>query len=318
MSLTFDEIFSSPDHYLHSFDDDQCVFVPMNRAAYCRSIFLDGRIAPAGDGQMVLSVGALASRLPPPVPTSWIFHVAHCGSTLLARALDRPSGNLVLREPLALRQASVRSDETLTRLAAAMASKRYDSALPTVVKANVPVNFVLPQLLREGLSPKALMLYLDLKGYILAILRDARHREWLRGVTRQLSSRLGDLSGLPDAECAAALWLAQMRAFSDAIDSTPNARSLDAERFFAEPEITLRNVSGLLGVPMSASEARAIANGPLFTTYSKNPEIAFDNRARVERRTELERSLEPDIDAARRWLDRQSDEAPARVAAAAL
>jgi len=49
MSLTIDDLFASPDHYLHSFEGDAAVFVPMDRAAYHRSIFLDGRISPAGE-----------------------------------------------------------------------------------------------------------------------------------------------------------------------------------------------------------------------------------------------------------------------------
>ena len=44
MSLTLADLFASPDHYLHSIDGDAAVFVPMDRAAYGRSIFLDGRI----------------------------------------------------------------------------------------------------------------------------------------------------------------------------------------------------------------------------------------------------------------------------------
>ena len=104
MSLTLDDLFASPDHYLHSFEGDAAVFVPMDREAYRRSIFLDGRTRPAANRSMRLPAGALVEPVRRPEPTGSIFHVAHCGSTLLARALDRPSTNLVLREPLALRQ----------------------------------------------------------------------------------------------------------------------------------------------------------------------------------------------------------------------
>src|ERR1700710_2898279 len=104
MALTLDELFASPDHYLHSFEGEAALFVPMDRAAYHRSIFLDGRIAPAADQSMHLPVDALAAGTRAPARTGWISHVAHCGPPLLARALDDPSATLVLREPLALRQ----------------------------------------------------------------------------------------------------------------------------------------------------------------------------------------------------------------------
>ena len=74
-ALTMDELFGSPDHYLHSFEGDQAVFVPMDRAAYARSIFLDQRIQPAGKGAMRVPAGVLAGAAAGRrvLPTAWIF-----------------------------------------------------------------------------------------------------------------------------------------------------------------------------------------------------------------------------------------------------
>src|SRR5436305_6486131 len=116
MALTLDDLFASPDHYLHSFEGDAAVFVSMDRAAYCRSIFLDGRISPVPGGAMRVPAAMLAGRVPRPAPTGWIFHVAHCGSTLLARALDQVQTNIVLREPLALRQLALAPDPARLKL----------------------------------------------------------------------------------------------------------------------------------------------------------------------------------------------------------
>jgi len=71
MSLTIDDLFASPDHYLHSFEGDAALFVPMDRAAYHRSIFLDGRISPAADGAMRLPFGTLAGKGGRPAATAW-------------------------------------------------------------------------------------------------------------------------------------------------------------------------------------------------------------------------------------------------------
>src|SRR5688572_23380970 len=214
MSLTLDDLFASPDHYLHSFEGEAAVFMPMDREAYHRSIFLDGRISPAANQMMKLPVAALADPRRRPAPTGWIFHVAHCGSTLLARALDRPSASLVLREPLALRQLGLAPDPQRLALTLAMLSKRYREDAPTIVKANVPVNFLLPDLAAADPDARAIFLYATLRDYLLAILRSDNHREWLRLVTTQLAPHLGDLPDLSDARRCAALWLAQMRAFA--------------------------------------------------------------------------------------------------------
>lgn len=315
MSLTVDDLFTSPDHYLHSFDGDAALFVPMDRAAYHRSIFLDNRISPPTSQSMRLSLRAMACGVRPPAQTSWIFHVAHCGSTLLARALDHLDLNLILREPLALRQLALAPDPQALAITAAMLSKRYRADLPSVVKANVPVNFLLPQLVDFDRDAHAIFLYLSLRDYLLAILRSSEHRSWLSRVTVQLASYLGDLSKLSDAERAASLWLAQLKGFAVAVGKMPNARSLDAEAFFSSPARFVGLAAGHLRVPLKGNEIEAMVAGPLFATYSKNPDVAFDDTARRTRRQELELSLAPELDAAQRWIAARGAEVEGALAA---
>lgn len=292
----------------------------MNREAYHRSIFLDDRISPASTETMRVPIRSLIGKVPPPSPTSWIFHVAHCGSTLLARALDLVSANLVLREPLALRQVALAPEPRLVALTAAMISKRYRPDLPTVVKANVPVNFLLPQLVGLAGDARAIFLHFGLRDYLLAILRDDGHRAWLRRVTARLSAYLGDLSALPDAERAATLWMAQIDAFSTAMMRLENARSLDAEAFFATPGPVLRLAAEHLGVTVTEQDIDAIVAGPLFRSYSKFPDMPFDNEMRLARRRELEQTLVAELEQAQTWVDERGGEwqALARLKAAAL
>jgi hypothetical protein len=294
MSLTIAGLLASPDHYLHRFDGDRAVFVPMDRAAYHRSIFLDGRIVPAAPQEMRVPVAMLGDA-PAPPSTAWIFHVAHCGSTLLARGLDDPAGGLVLREPQALRQAALAGDAERLRLAAAIAGRRYRVDAPTLVKANVPVNFALPELVQGDPGARAILLYASLRDYLLAILRSDNHRAWLRRVTDDLAGNLGEVSGRSDAYRAAVLWRAQMERFAATARTLPGARSLDAEHFFAAPAATLRAAARHLGLPIETATLEATATGPLFATYSKNPEVAFDNAARLDRRATLEPLLAAEI-----------------------
>jgi hypothetical protein len=188
------------------------------------------------------------------------------------------------------------------------------------VKANVPVNFLLPDLVAFDPQARAIILHLGLRDYLLAILRDDGHRAWVRQVTSRLAAYLGDLIALSDAECAAALWLAQMQMFETAIASLPNARTLDAEYFYSEPGRCLTLASAHLSVPMSESEIETITGGPLFATYSKDPEMPFNNEMRLERRSELERTLAPELEQAQCWVsDRGGEEEAVRtIAAAAL
>lgn len=325
MQLSVADLFASPDHYLFAFEGEQAVFLTMDRAAYARSIFLDARIQPKVPQPFGAPLNALAewrdAKAPPIARTGWIFHVAQCGSTLLARALDRGADDLVLREPLALRQlgadparGTARWGSQL-RLAATMLGRRYAASAPAIVKANVPVNFIIPDLMALDPEAPAIFLHFPLEDYILAILRAPGHRNWVRNVTGELAPAIetesgADVTRLDDAERAAALWLAQMRIYAAALDSYPNARSLGAEQLFNAPRPVLAAAADLFGVPIPDSDLDAILSGPLFATYSKNPAVAFDNAARVSRRDEAKRALRPDLDRARRWVEAHLSEYP--------
>ena len=302
--------YTSPDHYFYAFEGDDCVFIEMDRASYRRSIFLDRRIATVAELPTRLPI---ASLLPAPaaLPIGWIFHVAHCGSTLLANALDRAEGGLVLREPATLRQLGVEAANAgvtpdwraRVDLASALAARRYDPALPTIIKANVPVNFMLPTL-ATGTNP-AIFLYFPLVPYLLAILRSPSHRQWLGFVTNELGPGLAAVAGpLPggEVERAAALWLGQLRGFAAAMALMPDSRSLDAETLFTAPGPVITAAAALFGQPISPAEAAAIVAGPQFATYSKNPALAFDNAARTARQAALTASLAPEIARARAWV----------------
>ena len=307
MALTFDDLFNSPNHYLQTFENEHAVFVPMDRAAYQRSIFLDRRISPLRNERMVVPIAGLLSRTAVPRPTSWVFHMAHCGSTLLARALDDTNASLVLREPLTLRQSAIQQDDARLQLALAMVAKRYRSDTPTLVKANVPVNFVLPDFAVTNAAARAILLFLPLRSYLLAILRNEDHRVWLRNVTTQLAPFLGDWSGYSDAQRAASLWLAQARAFADALTALPNARTLDAEMFFADPFPILVAAARHLRVPIEASLMEKVVAGPLFSTYSKNPSVMFDNASRLAREAAVAATIGPELAVAENWAAQHSD-----------
>jgi hypothetical protein len=285
MPLTPAAIAASPDHYLHSFEGADAVIVPMDRAAYTRSIFLDARIAPASEGAALVPVAALADAGTPPPATAWIFHFAHCGSTLLARALEALSTGLVLREPMALRQLAFALDAARLRLVLAMLGRRYaPSDPPTLIKANVPVNALLPAIAAADPKANAVFLHLGLEDYALALLRSPQHRGWVREMAGRFA---GAPQGASDTASLAALWLWQMRAFAAALDAMPNACTLDAERFYADPGTTLDALAPRLGLAADPARIAEVVAGPLFGTYSKRPGTAFTNADRLERRAVL-------------------------------
>ena len=318
---TIEGYVSTPDHLLFAFERDQAIFAAMDRGAYHRSIFLDRRISAVSPQMASIHVNHLLKHvgdsLLPLAGNGWIFHIAHCGSTLLARALDDLDRSLVLREPLALRQLGVartqsasgeRDREWYSRLelTVGLAGRRYRPDAPVVVKANVPVNFIVPDLMEMAPSP-AIFLYFPLRAYLLAILRSADHRNWVMNVTTQLQPALTRLVGsIEEAEIserAAALWMAQMKLYADALERFAGARSLPAEDLFNEPLPTISAAAAHLGIEIPERDLETLVTGPLFSTYSKSPAEAFDNARRLAVQAEMSDLLGPEIDKARRWVE---------------
>jgi hypothetical protein len=320
MAITIHDLFGNPDYYLHAFEGEHAIFLRMDREAYHRSIFLDARIEPLDETRIRVPAEAIAAwrddQRMPIASKGWIFHVANCGSTLLARALDRLQDDLVLREPMALRQlgvghaavpANVRPLwQARLRLAATQLGKRYHADMPVIVKANVPVNFILPELMALDPAAPSILLYYPLREYLLAILRSDAHRGWVMRVTGEmepaLRQRCGPLSSDP-VERAAALWLGQMRAFADALANYPNAHSLDAAALFGSGGETVTAAAALFGVPLTDFQREAVFGSALFTTYSKNPGVRFNEADRRARQKELARSMAPDLARGRAWVD---------------
>jgi hypothetical protein len=315
-------LLTDPDRYLFALQDGMAQFVPMNREAYGRSLFLDRRIEALPGEPVLVPVAELADAAPAG-GTGWIFHIAHCGSTLLARALDRPGETLVLREPVPLRQLGVEAAhggaaspewQAKLRLSVAMLARRYPGERRVIVKANVPVNLIVDDVMAFDAAAPALFLYYALDDYLGAILRSPVHRGWVERVTEQLQAGLapwcGSLAGLSVAERAGALWLAQMRIYADALGRFENARSLDAEQLFNAPRVAVSAAYAHFGVPIDATALDALVAGPLFTRYSKGPHIAFDNEGRLARQAEVRAALGEELAAARALVEARLGDYP--------
>jgi hypothetical protein len=324
VQIKISDLFGNPDFYLFGLENDHALFLPMDRHCYERSIFFDARIKPLQQqiirvplAPLFAAISQYAVREP---RIGWIFHMAHTGSTLLSRALDKPGKNLVIREPMALRALGVAAgvngavtDDRL-RLAVTMLDRRYAVDQPVIVKANVPVNVLVPDLLALSSYSKAVFLHFGLEEYLTAILRSPQHRLWVDQVCTEIglgaNAETGALDDLNNAEKAAALWLYQIRVYVSALEKYPATRSLDANTLFDDPVSTLAASSKYFGCVMDDMEVRHIISSDLFSTYAKNPTAAFDNSQRKVRVSDNRALLADEIALAKRWVEPQLLVAP--------
>jgi hypothetical protein len=197
-------------------------------------------------------------------------------------------------------------------LTTSLLARRYAEDRPVIVKANVPVNFILTEIMAAEPDAKGVLLHFGLTDYLTAILRSDQHREWVRSVTREIAPAIEALTGpigeARDAERAAALWLAQMRLFVAALDRWPGLVSLDAELLLSEPGACIAAARAHFRIASPPDAHARIA--ALSSSYAKNPEAAFDNAARMARRDAARKEIEDELILARAWIAARTATAP--------
>lgn len=246
-----------------------------------------------------------AADIKPEAPAHFIFHVSHCGSTLVSRLLAELPGCLPLREPLAFLNLALarrelgkpvsRLDDTdwdaLFDLSMRLASRSYRPGERSVVKTTSACTNLLPPLLNRSQGSRALLLYTDLETWLTTMLRDEKIREngryyataWLTDFMAITDRKDLKLASLTDAEQFALNWLTGMLQFQRARETAPDRVLLcDFEGFLAEPAASLRKIAGLFG--LDAARAEEITSGQLMHSYAKNPSQPFNGE---QRRQEL-------------------------------
>ena len=321
-----ESLFDRPEVYPLDFEPGHLNLVPMTRDTYRRSIFTDrGRIVTAASHGWRIPIGTMLdqyeSRERPWRTVFFIYHIAHCGSTLLARAMDLDDRTLVIREPFALRQlaadaaAAGRPADSVywrrcLRLTMALLGRRFDPHQTVIVKANVPVNFILDPLLALDPDCAGVALYSGFEAYLLSVLKTPAHRRWVVNVSRQLAGGIHATAGLDDvdvgalepARAAACLWLAQISRLRAAVAAHEDLRGLDCRVLFDRPAEVLESAMRLAGSSLTRSEATAIADGELFRRHAKDPGREFDREARERELAALAAQYEGEVEAARDWI----------------
>ena len=321
------QLWDSPEKYLVQFNGAEACFAQMDRDAYLQSIFTNvSRIKTAAPQQWTLPLSTLldlhANLVGDQTAPGFIFHPAHCGSTLLARLLDQKNKTLVIREPFALRQLAARiaseppgaENDFSTQLLSALLSllsRSWGTDQNVIIKANVPVNFILSQVFSCLPGASGVILYASFEGYLLSVLKTPRHRQWVMNICAEMAPAIRNIAGLSgivyeelEAEQAASLmWMAQMHQYRQAIENAPALRSLNCERLFEAPKKALEAVAGFFAIDFSGDELDGIINSGMLSEYAKDPTQKFDEANRLRERTLLAAQLKPVIDSARGWAE---------------
>lgn len=280
--------------------------------------FLDQRILRQGMDYKWLGWNkfeAAAETLPKKVP-AYIFHVGHCGSTLLSRLVSAATGTQALREPLPLRtiafdhadgraallgNASLRARLRLFERAWARGPSK------TVVKAtSICTN------LMELVDPSApiTFIYQQAETHLAVALAGENTLQDLRGFAQNRYRRLQEsdvdmqpLAELTVGELAALSWLAEAVSANLALTQR-SITTLDFDGFLQQPDDSLVEVCRQLDLEIAPEGYRIALNGPIMRTYSKAPEHAYGPELRNEIIADSRVRNGSEIARGMRWLNR--------------
>jgi hypothetical protein len=329
------ELFRSPDFYplKMDFDNGMISFVPMSKATYKASSFLDGRTQPTNAERYDIPAAdlllAVADLSPIPNRVHYIFHAAFCCSTLLARYLELIPPCLVLKEPLFLTQMAVvrpRAIEAhnngaldpaewarLLDLCARLLGRGYSPDEVVAIKVNDICNSLGELLLARDPASKAVFVTIGLKDFLLVLLKSPDRRQWLRGrllKAQKDAAIVPELAGfdpthMTDAEGGAYLW-ALNEALRARLCSLGQARvlTLPGEEISDAPAGAVLAAAKHFGLPVSRSLPKDILCGVTAARYAKDPSRAYDARSRHKELKTLQKQIGTEADRGVEWAAR--------------
>jgi len=308
-SLSAQAILESPDYFPLRFEGANLLFVKMSRQSYHESIFtLPNRIVTDGNAAWRIPLAELVrlvtqersnSSSSKATEPSIIFQIAHCGSTLLSRALDVPATSMVIRESFVLRQlaaapftADPREQEVRARALSViwyLLSRCYSENEPVILKANVPVNFSITEIMKAAPNTRGILLYSDFEDYLLSILKSDERRQWAVHVVRELASQINALDSfshlaldrLNGAQAAAVLWYSQMHNMHLAQKNFSGLQSLNSKHLYQQPAATISASAKYFSLNLTDEQVKDIVQGQLFTEHAKMPGNTYSTKQRA-------------------------------------
>jgi hypothetical protein len=332
----------SPELFPHSLDvrGEKIGFIRLSKNDYKRASFLDARILAPHTAMHLLTWQQVADALPANLKErcSFIFHIGHVGSTLLARLIGAHPAAFVLREPLLLRAFAQlnwgsapwpiwSSGATTSRLTDTLKlfSRTFERAQIPIIKATSFVSELSASLMQRPSAPKALLMFVSPESYLATILGGPVSRQEaitltpdrLRRLHRRIGAEVWRAETLSEGERLALGWACEMSALAQAAGAAPDRiYRVDFDKFLVNPA-SLSNIFRHFAIDATAAEVHAILSGPEMRRYSKAPEYAYDtalrlavlNEARMQHGAEIRRGLS--------WLERAAAEfEPVRLALA--
>lgn len=298
-----EQLLSDPEYLLHQIDfiGRRALFVRMDEQARRAAAFLDERVLPGiSDGAWLPLPMLIDAEVAAHVPAGYVFHIGHCGSTLLSRLIEQWPDVLCLREPWALRalaEARPGLGSPTARIAAGdwqrllsacgrLLSRPLRPGQRVFIKATSTCNGLADALLDLDPAVPALILHMPLASYLAAILKSdtlrreasvyaAERLEHLLRIAPDIELQLHELDA---AQMAALGWVVEQARLAQLFqrhDANSRLLALDFETYLAQPDTALADVARHFGLADDADAVRRALASPAASRYSKDETVAY-------------------------------------------
>jgi len=333
---------SSPELLPWQFDVQQrrLLLACMDERAYRQAIFLDQRLDAAGKTRAfwVPLQKLVSDHGQPPGkirPARFIFHIGHCGSTLLSQLLADSRSILPVREPMSLRTLASagrlleqpQSFLSPAQWAEAVATllplltRSYSDSQHALIKATSNCNSLAGALLASHPEHRAILVYVTAETYLASVLRpqsrDALYsfsQDRMLDMWRVAKDKVPPLHSLVPGELGAMNWCASMVEFVKLRADPDQARKLawlEFDEFLGSQRRGLQSLQAFFEIADPDDGDQATRQAAHLQAYAKDPSLPFspETRAAELRRSALANAVE--IRQGLRWLERLLEAAPA-------
>lgn len=318
MTITAD-ILHDPEYLPFRLDlaNGRVLFVRLDAQQRREAAFLDPRALPPQPQGAWVPLSMLEAPATGDMVADGIFHIGHCGSTLLSRLLDSWPEVEGLREPLPLRDLAAAwpapsPPHDLLSTLMAYWRRPLSPASRIVIKATSSCNALIEPLLRDGGLRRAILLDMPLEPWLATLLKS---EDSVRDALAAFDERAGVLHAHGIAidgehaprdaiEACAMGWLAERQRF-DALARgafAPRVLRVDFEDLLSSPEATLSRIAAHLELAPDGV-ARALAS-PAWGRYSKAQQHGYGREDREHDLALAQQRFGEEIARGVAWVDR--------------
>jgi hypothetical protein len=305
--------------------NDTLLLAELSSAEIKAASFLDQRVlkqTTKGNWIPWKPVADVFNRVPDRELPGFIFHVGHCGSTLLSRLLEFAENTQSLREPLPLRTLaqdladSADGRSFLTRQARLdrlrVLSKMWSrGARHTVIKATSICTDLLTQIYSLQADTRSIFVYNRAETHVATLLAGQNALIDLRGFAQLRLQRLRQITGLDlklnelsTSQLAALSWLSETTSAARSLEKhAPQIALLEFESLLQDPGQHLSRLLAHLKIDTPSETVEKALSSPVLQTYSKAPEHQYNAQTRAAILQDSRSRFGQEIKTALAWME---------------